>query len=144
MSWTDFVVDITRFFQVYYTIISVIGIVMNVWAARDSYQDLKRLRLAKINSLVERTGRISYRDAVSIVFTHLVFFSLGLLGLTSQVRVTPDVTREILIIGFVVLASAVQTMIVVTQTLNQYDRISIRNTLIEEAREPREAYSAEG
>lgn len=135
MNWTEFAVEFTRVFQAYYTLVSVVGVAVNAWAAIDSYQDLRSLRLAKINSLVEKTGRITFRDAVSIIGTHLVFLALGLLSLTSPVNVSQDINREIFVILFIVIASATQTIIVVTQSLNQYDRIAIRNILIQESRE---------
>lgn len=144
MNWTDLFTEITRFMQVYYTLVSIIGICVNIWAAFDSLQDLKRLRFAKINSLVERTGRIAFRDVISIVATHIVFFSLGLLSLTAPVRINPDLARAVLILLFIFLVSGVQTFIVVAQTMNQYERIIIRNTLIQEARESRETVNAEG
>lgn len=96
------------------------------------------LRRAKINSLIEKTGKISYRDAYSIFFMHIIFLTLGIISLTSPSNTAQDGVRAIAIVFYVFLASIAQTTIVVTQCMNQYDRISIRNQLIAEAREAKD------
>lgn len=130
IEWQLIYSDTLRAIVLYYTFISFVGIVVNLWAAYDSRRDLILLHRAKINSLIERTGKISYRDAVSILFMHVIFFTLGIinLGYSGNAPTSDNQAASILIYTFVV--SVVQSVIVATQCWNQLDRISIRNELI--------------
>lgn len=112
--------------EIVYTLFSILGIATMVYATNDNRRDLRVLKLRGVNSYSRLTASIGVWDSAAAGLFHVLFFSLGVLGLMAP---PPPPDRALMSTVFTLGFIAMQALILGVQIRNQLARLRIRRRL---------------